>query len=294
MSVINFNDHVYANESHYEFHINTGINSGTMSYSIGNYFNDGNTVSRFHFPISRLIFPINTVMLNAKSTWGFQGFHFSLGYSKSIRNLSGPALDYDWLKPTELNFYSESRADLNFSKVFIEISQSIYNAALYHLDFKFNIQENVLRYRLSDTLQTYPDENNRIDQFLGPTLDYTSRQKEIGVGLALMIDIQPVTVGVSGILYPAVTIIGYDHHILRAKHSYSHSVGNSFEFNADFSLMLTDNINWYFNGKAKYTFVKGRQRQETVLNNKVDLIGTIDHDVEVRYSDMVMGVKFLF
>jgi outer membrane protease len=97
-----------------------GVMSGYSQYEIGGRTVYPSGVTEYHFPISRLRFPVDTALMKVKGL-ARAGEHwlFSLEMATNLTENTGEMKDYDWgiysgSAPDQLDIYSESDCDMEF------------------------------------------------------------------------------------------------------------------------------------------------------------------------------------
>ncbi len=97
-----------------------GVMSGYSQYEIGGTTIYPSEVTEYHFPVSRLRFPVDSalVKVNGRVRAG-EHWTFSLEMATNLTENTGEMKDYDWgiysgSSPDQLDVYSESDCDMEF------------------------------------------------------------------------------------------------------------------------------------------------------------------------------------
>jgi len=274
-------------------YITVGIGglSGDTTYQIGGRYVTPPESGTYHFPISKLEFPMNIWMISIEESKEFakKKLKVSAGAKKNYTRDAGKMEDSDWLtvaNPSQLDVYSQSDASLDALLLGINISYRFFETP--HWSF---IAGAGYRYQNFD----YECKLNRQWSPSGlPGYDYTGTGS-VDLTYEVTYSIPYIEIGTQYIFNnkwsldaslgysPIVHAEDLDVHVLRAKVSEGKCDGDAILFSLKGRYTISQS--WFFALQLDYTYINtdGRQKQYT------DGVWSATIDQEIT-SEQLFGV----
>jgi len=254
-------------------YITVGIGglSGDTTYQIGGRYVTPSGSGTYHFPISKLEFPLDVWMISVEESKEFakKNLKVSVGAKKNYTRDAGKMEDSDWLtvaNPSQLDVYSQSDAYLdalilgiNISYRFFERLHWSFIAGVGYSYQNFDYECKLNRQWSPSGLSGY-DYTGTGSEDLTYELTYSIPYIEIGTQYIFnntwSLD---ASLGYS----PIVHAEDLDVHVLRAKVSEGDCDGDAILFSL--KGRYTVSRSWFFALQLDYTYINtdGRQKQYT-------------------------------
>jgi len=135
-----------------------GFLSGSTTYEIGGHvaYADGRSTD-LHFPISRLEFPLDVIMLQARGQYVLNNrWTAHLGLSGSLSSDAGTMEDSDWLAPGMLTVFSESDTELDAFTLNASARRLLHQGQRVRWSAEAGILYQDYGFTISNTDQWYP------------------------------------------------------------------------------------------------------------------------------------------
>jgi outer membrane protease len=253
-------------------YITVGIGglSGDTTYQIGGRYVTPSGIGTYHFPISKLEFPLDIWMISVEESKEFKkNWKVSVGAKKNYTRDAGKMEDSDWLtvaNPSQLDVYSQSDAYLDVLLLGINVSYRFFEAPHWSLIAGVGYRYQNFDYECKLNRQWSPSGMSGYD-YTGTgsvdlTYEVTYSIPYIEIGTQCIFNNKwslDASLGYS----PIVHAEDLDVHVLRAKISEGNCDGNAILF------LLKGRYNvsrsWFFALQLDYTYIHtdGRQKQYT-------------------------------
>lgn len=250
--------------------VGIGVLSGDTTYQIGERYVYPSGSGTYHFPISKLEFPLDILMISVEESKEFaKNWKMSIVAKKNYTRNAGKMEDSDWLtiaNPSQLDVYSQSDAYLDALILGINVSYRIFEAPHWSLIAGVGYWYQNFDYECKLNRQWSPSGLSGYDYTGTGSVDltyevtYSIPYIEIGTQYTFnnkwSLD---ASLGYS----PIVHAEDLDVHVLRAKVSEGDCDGDAMLF----SLKGRYNVSrsWFFALQLDYTYIHtdGRQKQYT-------------------------------
>lgn len=269
----------------------TGILRGHTTYQIGGSYDSPKGSGEMHFPLSELIFPLNTYMaLFETNLLFFEKMKIDLNFQTNLKNNTDNMKDSDWGIPYEdppnseiyywygpghLDIYSESKTDLRLYILDVDLLyrffQYIPSSPLFK-DINFFIgpgyvyQQYKFQCRLIRQWDYRPDNPKPKDAVgdgnIGLTYNITTHIPSVKLNTEISLK-KILQINVSIAYSPYTIVEDRDNHILRSKISKAECTGNAFLFSLSGKIDLTKSL--FINLQFDYVSIdtEGKQKQYT-------------------------------
>jgi outer membrane protease len=254
-------------------YITVGIGglSGDTTYQIGGRYVTPSGSGTYHFPISKLEFPLDTAMITVEESKEFanKNLKVSVGAKKNFTRDAGKMEDSDWLtlaNPSQLDVYSQSDAYLDALQLGIHISYRFFEAPHWSLIAGVGYRYQNFDYECKLHRQWSPSGLSGYD-YTGTgsvdlTYEVTYSIPYIEIGTQYIFTNKwslDASLGYS----PIVHAEDLDVHVLRAKVSEGNCDGDAILFSLKGRYAVSQS--WFFALQLDYTYINadGRQKQYT-------------------------------
>ena len=253
-------------------YITVGIGglSGDITYQIGGMYVTPSGNGTYHFPISKLEFPLNIWMISVEESKEFRkNWKVSVGAKKNYTCAAGKMEDSDWLteaNPSQLDVYSKSDAYLDALLLGINISYKFFERAHWSLNAGVGYRYQNFDYECKLNRQWSPSGLSGWDATGTGSVDLTYEATYsipyIEIGTQYIFKNKwslDASLGYS----PIVHAEDLDVHVLRAKVSEGDCDGNAILFSLKGRYSVSRS--WFFALQLDYTYINtdGRQKQYT-------------------------------
>jgi outer membrane protease len=253
-------------------YITVGIGrlSGDTTYQIGGMYDTPSGSGTYHFPISKLEFPLDVWMISAKESKELgKNLTVSVSAKKNFIRDAGRMEDSDWLtitNPTQLDVYSQSDAYLDILHLGIHVSYRFFETPHWSIIAGVGYWYQNLDYECKLIKQWSPSGLSGYD-YTGTgsvdlTYEVTYHIPYIEIGTQHTFNNKwslDTSLGYS----PIVHAEDLDVHVLRAKVSEGDCDGNVILFSLKGQYTVLPN--WFLALQLDYTYITtdGRQKQYT-------------------------------
>jgi outer membrane protease len=276
-------------------YITVGIGrlSGDTTYQIGGRYVTPSGSGTYHFPISKLEFPLDIWMISVEESKEFEkkNLKVSVGAKKNYTRDAGRMEDSDWLtvaNPSQLDVYSQSNAYLDALMLGIHVSYRFFERPHWSLIAGVGYRYQNFDYECKLNQQWSPSGLSGYDYTgigsVDLTYEVTYSIPYIEIGTQYIFTNKwslDASLGYS----PIVHAEDLDVHVLRAKVSEGDCDGDAILF----SLKGRYNVSrsWFFALQLDYTYINtdGRQKQYT----DGAWSATIDQEIT---SEQLFGVLY--
>ena len=257
-------------ESNTYITVGIGRLSGDSTYQIGGRYNNPSGNGTYHFPISKLEFPLDVWLISAEESKEFvKNVTVSVSAKKNYTCDAGKMEDSDWLtpaNPSQLDVYSQSDAYLDVLQLGIHVSCKFFEAPHWSFTAGVGYWYQNLDYECKLIKQWSPSGLSGYNYTGTGSVDltyevtYSIPYVEIGTQYTFnnkwSLD---TSLGYS----PIVHAEDLDVHVLRAKVSEGDCDGNAILFSLKGRYAVSPN--WFLALQLDYTYIKtdGRQKQYT-------------------------------
>ncbi len=276
-------------------YITVGIGglSGDTTYQIGGRYDTPSESGTYHFPISKLEFPLDIWMISIEESKEFvkKKLKVSVGAKKNYTHEAGKMEDSDWLtiaNPSQLDIFSQSDAYLDALILDINVSYRFFETPHWSL-----IAGVGYRYQNFD----YECKLNRQGSPSGlPGYDYTGTGS-VDLTYEVTYSIPYIEIGTQYIFKskwrldaslgysPIVHAEDLDVHVLRAKISEGDCDGDAILFSLKGQYAVSRS--WFFGLRLDYTYINTNGRQKQYTDGAWS--GTINQEIK---SEQLFGVFF--
>jgi len=279
----------------------TGIKSGHITFKIGGFISNGQTIGKAHFPISELIFPRNyktaqfSLTLKGHNNWDVL-FELETNLSKD----AGLLEDRDWLSPDSLDIYSDTKTSVSAQEVLLEISNKLdpielsTNLGVINNRFGFGLLGQFYDYRGYDTIQSYPSSPMPAISIEGDTIKFKFSQITPFASYQVSHHIsKSVRLDSKFRLSPFMFAKDEDHHLLRDKSSQSNTRGWFFDSSISMHWSVNQALGVYTQISYQLFESSGEQTQKNEADSEAK-----DLQVKVKHlgqqTNLKVGLNFQF
>lgn len=253
-------------------YITVGIGrlSGDTTYQIGGRYDTPSGSGTYHFPISKLEFPLDVWLISAEESKEFaKNVTVGVSAKKNYTRDAGKMEDSDWLtpsNPSQLDVYSQSDAYLDVLQLGIHVSYEFFEALHWSFSAGVGYWYQNLDYECKLIKQWSPSGLSGYD-YTGTgsvdlTYEVTYHIPYIEIGTHYVVNNKwslNANLGYS----PIVHADDLDVHVLRAKVSEGDCDGDAILFSLNGRYTVSPN--WFLALQIDYTYITadGRQKQYT-------------------------------
>lgn len=295
----------------YDFSLSTGYLKGDTTYQIGGHVNyaDGSQ-GDIHFPLSELMFPLDSVMLKAEGEVTFADkWHLSLSGQTNITDDTGETEDSDWLSPGSLDIFStsdtEMRALLFDGKVNYTFYQGYYGATstnnfgtrsnlLFSYSGGLGYKHQKFDFDISNLHQWYPSSPStphvRVSGLVGTyEVEYWIPYLELGMEIKKT---DKFSFDLKIAYAPIVKVQDEDHHLLR-----NNVYKTDYEWNGSAAFITGKgryNINqhWFLAAGVEWMEIESEGRSDAYFSGVYD--HTIDQKIDSSQLSSFLTVGYSF
>jgi outer membrane protease len=283
----------------------SGMISGRTEYSVGGHITTPGGKYQTLFPISKLIFPVDTYLLTLNAGFTCNNrLMASMTWSTGLTDDPGQMKDYDWdVSSGQLSIFSESRLDMDSEMFSGKIQYPFFQADLDHYALFFHQgdqcrlmvgAEYLFRrfdFNAYDTFQTYPGQgigpDFMSDHTLLYTVDYLIPLMEMGMAVkASGGSSAELCLGYS----PYTKAKDEDRHLLRTMRSKADCTGTAILLSCDLRVVFFKQ--WYAALHLSHLEIETDGISRTITDNEWS--HSIDAEIESKHSlaTLRIGVGF--
>jgi outer membrane protease len=273
-------------------YITVGIGglSGDTTYQIGGRYVTPSGSGTYHFPISKLEFPLDMWMISVEESKEFKrNWKVSVGAKKNYTRDAGKMEDSDWLtaaNPSQLDVYSQSDAYLDVLMLGINVSYRFFERPHWSLIAGVGYRYQNFDYECKLNRQWSPSGLSGYDYTGAGSVDLTYEVTYsipyIEIGAQYIFNNKwsfDASLGYS----PIVHAEDLDVHVLRAKVSEGNCDGDAVLFLLKGRYNISSS--WFFALQLDYTYIYTDGRQEQYTDGAWS--ATIDQEIT---SERLFGV----
>ena len=277
--------------------VGIGRMSGDTTYQIGGRYVTPSGSGTYHFPISKLEFPLDVWLISAEESKEFaKNVTVSVSARKNYTRDAGKMEDFDWLtpsNPSQLDVYSQSDAYLDVLQLGIHISYEFFEAMHWSFSAGVGYRYQNLDYECRLIKQWSPSGLSGYDYTGTGSVDLTYEVTyhipyiEIGTHYAVSNKLSlNANLGYS----PIVHADDLDVHVLRAKVSEGDRDGDAILFSLNGRYTLSPK--WFLALKIDYTYITADGRQKQYTDGAWS--ATIDQKITSEQLCGVLSVGYAF